>query len=237
MTRNPRLRDLQWGRDRVAYLLHANVFLADEAFSGPQGNPWQNIDNFLSDAYSELVSAAATDIDPEPFKFYTQVTWKASAQTFTLPTGIDRLNVLFFRDITSSAYSQNGSTLTTAAPPGYTMSPGHIAEMGQPVQWYWSSINELTWSFNGPSQDTILQIGFKAMASPLTEENQEPRLISYQYRDMWPYLAAIRIDPSNALTPAWGGVVAKRQQDWYNAINQVTQTGGYSPVLETEVLF
>ena len=238
---NANERNLQWARDRVCGYLHADVTEADEAFSGPAGEPYQIIDEALTDSYDELIAEAARQVDPDHFKFTMQAIWPSGQAVFTLPNNLDRTDVLYLRDVTSGL-------------PGIVLKPGHAPEYGTPAGLFWSAPNQLTWSDQGnwagalgtnaptilivgPFQTMTLSIGYQCGSIVFTEPTQEPTAVPFRFRQAWPYKAAATLDPAHVLAPKWTEFAERITESWHLAINQSGNAGSYSPESDVDALW
>jgi hypothetical protein len=223
-------------------MLHADVTEADEAFSGPQGEPYEIIDEALTQAYDEIIQEAEGEVDPDFFKFEMQVQWPQGQAVFTLPNHIDRANVLYMRDITSGA-------------PGIVLKPGHAPEYGTPAGVYWSSPNQISWTnqgnwasalsatgapiivLTGPATLMTLSIAYSANSIIFSEPTQEPLGIPFKYRRMWPLRAACMLDPAHVLQPAWMEQYERAKQAFHFKLNQIGKAGNYNPETDVDALW
>ena len=220
------IKNLAWLRGKVARHLTADTSQADDAFGGPQSNPYQWIDDAINEYYKTTVLDAASGADPDLFKFSEVFTWPGSQLAFRFPPGINRITVMSFLDI-------------TAGLPGRQITPSAGYNFSQEV--YWSTLDTLTWANTGPDSTVSLLVTHRAVPTDMVNDMEEPRLIPYEYRDMLHWGAT-----ALALTDRLGDDVPERIdqkiKDWEwryrTAIGQLpTDSGSYTseptPVLPT----
>lgn len=209
------IRNLAWLRKRTAKWVQFDPDEADEAFSGPQGAPWETIDEAINETYKTCILDAAERIDPDYFKFSVSDTWPAADVSRQLPASISRTSLLYILDITNGL-------------PGIKLEP--TGGYNGSSEIYWSGMNVLTWGSVGPGGDSILQFTYRAVPQELVEPLQEPDLLPYEFRDMLHIGAAIKLreeaDEDN-VPDSWRARYAKWDDLWRSAINQSTSSGTY----------
>ena len=169
------LRNLDWLRGRVARHLVCDVTQADDAFAGPQSNPWQFIDDGINEAYKIIILDAAQGVDPDFFKVSDTITWKGSQLSYKLPPGLNRVTEMSILDITGGL-------------PGRQITPTAGYNFSQEV--YWTTLDTLNWGNSGPDADAILLITHRAVPQDLVMSDDEPRLLPWEYRDLLHWKAA-----------------------------------------------
>ena len=172
------IRDLAWARAKLAKLLRFNYQEADEAFAGTAANPWQQIDDFLGEAYNAIVVDARSNVSPDIFVVLRTLTWASGELTLTLPSIVDLTSMFSIEDIT------NGD-------PG---DPISVARNELPS--YHSTVrmldyHTLQWGTEGPDETKTLRVKALGRAEPLTSEQEEPVFIPYDHRYLWVWEAAL----------------------------------------------
>jgi len=209
------IKNLAWARHRVARYVHFNVDEADEAFSGPQSDPWEQIDDALNEGLTEVYNKVADGIDPDYFKISVPWTWPAGLVQASLPTGVDRTSVLEMRDVTTLY-------------PGLQIrpSPGYNGTS----EIYWSGLNQITWGTVGPTADTSIVISYILGAKTMKDPVEEPEMLPYRFRDLWPLRAAIllreAVDEDNIPT-SWLQRFKELEWQFHNAVQQRSESGSY----------
>ena len=225
-TTTTQLRNLDWLRARVARHLVADVSQADDAFAGPQSNPYQFIDDGINEAYKKIIREAADGIDPDLFKTSTQYLWKGSQLSFKLPPGLNRLSIMSFLDVTGGL-------------PGRQITPTAGYNFSQEV--YWTTMDTLNWGNSGPDKDVQLLITYRAVAQDLVLPDDEPRLLPWEHRDLlhWQAAALLMMERLGDDIPAHVDAhVINATWSFHTAIaNLPTDSGSYTseptPVLPT----
>lgn len=218
------IKNLDWARQRVARRVHFNQFESDEAFSGPQSDTWNVIDDALNEAGTDIINRAGTSCDPDYFKQTIPYTWTTNAITVTLPQGVDRVSLLEMRDITMGF-------------PGVQVRPSFGYNSTSEI--YWSGWNTVTWGVQGPPTDKSILftavMGWKILKDPL----DEPFFIPYRFRDMWPLQACILlredIDEDN-VPQLWYRRMEMLEFSFHDEINQRSEGGSYNSPTKSAIL-
>ena len=219
------VKNLDWLRQRVAWLVRFDVTMPDEAFAGPQSNPYLRIDEAINETYKIIIFDAANGIDPDFFKVSSQFIWPANQVQFTLPAGLSRISALDWRIITNGL---PGQQITPTA--GYTFTS----------EIYWSGGNTLSWGNTGPRVDEIVLCTHRALPTDMSAFAEEPHLLTYEFRDMLPIGAAIWLLTQRVGDEAPQSLI-KQFADWtwrfHCAVEQAAAaSGSYTDMVPVAVL-
>jgi len=216
------VKNLAWARHRVARYVHFNIDEPDEAFSGPQSDPWEQVDDALNEAYTEIINKVADDVDPDYFKIKIPFTWKALLIEATLPC--DRISLLELRDVTMGY-------------PGVQIRPSFGYNSTSEI--YWSGVNKITWGVQGPPSDKTFTISYIAGAKILKDPIEEPELLPYRHRDIWPLKASILlrqgVDEDN-VPMDWVARFKDLEWQFHNAVAQRSEAGSYNSPAKSAIL-
>jgi hypothetical protein len=171
------LRNLDWGRRKLAKLIRFNVNEADEAFDGVANYSYQTIDDLLNEAQRKIINEVRVYINPDAFVTVQTLTWASGDITRTLPETIHSSNILYIEDITNG----NPGTILPIIPLGVANGSG---------LWF-KDRETLQWGAAGPGEDKTLHVRALATPNVLRNEADEPLLIPYDHRDLWIWEAAI----------------------------------------------
>jgi hypothetical protein len=219
------IKNLDWLRKRVSWVIRFDPLAADEAFAGPQSDPWLYVDQAINWRYKRVIDEVASAIDPDFFKVSDTIKWPIGQQNLPVTSTLDRTMILDYRLVTNGF---PGQQITPTA--GYTFSS----------EIYWSSNNVLTWGNTGPVQEELLMITHVGVAKDMSEPMDEPWLLSYSFRDMLSDGAAIDL-----LTDRQGDEIPSRLVDRFDkALWQYklacqrasAASGSYSDVVPISVL-
>ena len=171
------IRNLEWGRSRLAQLIRFNVNEADEVYDGVENDPYQTLDEFLNEAQRKIVNEVRIYINPDSFVAVQTVSWAASTLTYTLPETISASNILHLEDVT---HGDPGSILPVT-PQGAFNNSGLGFKDRETLQW----------GAEGPGEDKTIYIRALATPNVMRNEADEPLLIPYDHRDLWIWEAAV----------------------------------------------
>jgi hypothetical protein len=218
------VKNLGWARQRCSRYVHFNIDEPDEAFSGPASDPYQQIDDALNEGLTQILNKVVNSTDPDYFKISIPMTWLANVIQLALPVGVDRVSILELRDVTMGY-------------PGVQIRPTFGYNSTSEI--YWSGINLITWGVQGPPSDKTLLINYVAGPKILKDPNEEPDLLPYRFRDLWPLAAAIilrqDVDEDN-IPQAWLDRFKQLEWDFHDAINQRSEAGSYNSPTKSAIL-
>lgn len=182
-------RDLAWGVEECKDWLDANPTQSDSSFTDDQ------IKRALNAAYREEINKAKTEASLLFFYKIFSFTWPASEPTYSIAgTPLANMDLYAFQDITQGEH--------------------------RPVDMriLWRDKDTLFWGdAQGPTSARTIRVIYVAAPEDLVNDADEPSLVDYNYRDLWPLSAAIRLrDKSYEGSPgAWLSRLNNERLVWY----------------------
>lgn len=176
-------RNLAWLRSHVAQVLNTQPGDPDQAYVGPDEDPWSVIDDAINESYTDELAEAIDNTDEDLFRESETITWPISQRTLELPEWTD--NVLRIVRIDDETNEVPGSMLWILSRAAYfepTIS--------------WLDRRTLQWGTSGPEETKTLRLHYIPMANEMSLPTDTPRYIHYGFRRLLVWGAAVIVRTS-----------------------------------------
>jgi len=166
-------------RDLTTFILNNNDGQTNQAYSTIRVN------QALDMAYRKELNALRLEAGWNWTRVVTTLAWPADQATLALPGSISQQGIISIRDITSSN-------------PGVELLLSHDQDAGNP---FWLDKGQLQWGENGPSSAKTLQFVYWPRAVWGLDDDDEPDMIPYDFRDVLAWSAAVILSTIGDINP------------------------------------
>lgn len=166
-------------RDLTNFILNNNDGQTNQAYTTIRVN------QALDMAYRKEMNAIRLEAGWKWTRVVTDVSWPASQVKLELPASISQQGIIGIRDITNSN-------------PGPELVISNDRDTERP---FWLDRNTLQWGTSGPPSATTLRFIYWPRVIMGADDDSEPDLIPYDFRDVLAWSAAVILSKVGDITP------------------------------------
>lgn len=153
------------------------------------------------------------------FRTKQAFTWPGSTVSITLPSGLERGDLVLFEDCTT----------TDPGVPLIFDSFGHAGDV------HWLDHRKLQWGTSGPGSDRTLKVTYLAQAELLVDDEQEPLLIQPEHRMLlvWSAACYLRLKADERIPDDWKTAYREHQMDYWKAVSRGRPSANNEPTVKS----